>query len=170
MEEKKELTRRKELDTLYVYDVDFGKKDNSEAVIKDLLVYYVQNAIFYKKLFYILNISAIVLNAAIPIVNQTKWVDTKLMTTVISTLAAVIISLLALANVKDSWIRYRNYAEKLKSECNKVNAGIGAYNTTDLTKKKKRFFEALENISTEDLALWTKVRSEDVEVNKDSKK
>lgn len=116
----------KELDSLDVYV--FRITDNAIRLrIRHLLDWYIRKASFYKFLFYLLSMVLIVINALIPILNQSALENKDLIVSIGSSIATIISSALTLFTMKDTWFRYRNHAELIKEECMKYNSCYGDY-------------------------------------------
>jgi hypothetical protein len=145
--------KRKELDTLDMYAVSL-ENDKIEEVIKHTLKYYVKRALVNKFLFIALSIITITLNAGIPVINQIKWDGSRLLVTIISSIASVITGIIALLGVKDVWFRYRSYAELLKSECIKFNSGIPPYDKKSRKEMIHLFITNYDNMYLSERKLW----------------
>lgn len=140
-----------EIKNLNNYYVELEDK-NLTNIVNSTLYYYVRNAIIYKWVFYIFSVLSISLNASIPIINQISWEYSSLVVSIISGCTAIITGMLALLCFKDSWHRYRTYAELLKTECNHFKAGIGKYDGTE--NRISLFIESFEKINNDEKQSW----------------
>lgn len=110
----------KELESMSMYTDEIQNKI-IKARIKHILEWYIRKADFYKRIFYFFSVAAIVVNACVPIMNQmqskTKWDGYLVIATTLSGIATVLISMVTLFTMKDTWFRYRKHAELIKKEC-----------------------------------------------------
>ena len=68
----------------------------------------------YKRMFYILSILVLILNASIPVINQIEKFP--IVVTIVASISTVITGIITLINFKDVWYRYRVTAEKIKTD------------------------------------------------------
>lgn len=121
--------------------------------VYDTLKWNIRKSTYYKRLFYILSITSLILNASIPIINQMENQNIKV--TIISSIIFTITSIMTLINFKDVWYRYRLAAEMIKSECMFFNGKLGIYQGED---REKVFICKLEDIITDERSHWIKSR------------
>ena len=114
----------------------------------------------YKRMFYILSILILILNASIPVINQIEKFP------IVVTIIASISSVITLINFKDVWYRYRVTAEKIKTECMLLNCRLGQYSCVN---REKKFLIRIEEILAEDQESWIKSRFEDNETDEEDK-
>lgn len=67
----------------------------------------------YKRMFYILSILILILNASIPVINQIEKFP--IVVTIIASISSVITGIITLINFKDVWYRYRVTAGENKN-------------------------------------------------------
>ena len=113
----------------------------------------------YKRMFYILSILILILNASIP-------VKFPIVVTIIASISSVITGIITLINFKDVWYRYRVTAEKIKTECMLLNCRLGQYSCVN---REKKFLIRIEEILAEDQESWIKSRFEDNETDEEDK-
>lgn len=121
--------------------------------VYNTLEWNIKKATYYKRFFYCFSIISLVLNAAIPIINQLN--NYSIWVTVISSIGFVITSILTLINFKDVWYRYRVTSEIIKAECMKLNCKIGEYENDD---RESIFLDKFERILSDERNLWINAR------------
>ncbi|EPB9414074.1 DUF4231 domain-containing protein [Clostridium perfringens] len=147
---KKSNSLKKELQSLNIYV--FKIEDYSlRARISHLLDWYVRKATFYKNLFYSMSVILIIINALIPVISQSALVNKDIIISFGSSIATIISSALTLFTMKDTWFRYRNYAELIKEECMKYNSCYGDYNND---KAQLLLSQNIELIINSERTLW----------------
>lgn len=152
--------QRNEIQNLENYYIKFSNSNNS-AIINKTLEHYVQKSIFHKNLFFNLSIAVIILNASIPLINSIPDLKTNILTSIASTLTVIITSILTILAAKDNWMRYRSYAEELKTECNLFNNNIGEYSCENIELKEQRFILSFERINKSERTLWKSTHEND---------
>lgn len=120
--------------------------------VEQLLVWDVKKATCYKRRYYSMSIVIILANASIPIINQ-MWTgpNGRLTVSIISGLAGVIASILTLINVKDTWFRYRKFAELMKTQCILFINKCDPYNGED---RECLFVNNIESIVSDERDHW----------------
>lgn len=146
----------KELESIWIYTESINN-DLAKKRIEHLLDWYIRKANFYKNLFYILSFSLIVINALIPVLINTEIMNKDLIISGISCIATIITSSLTLFTMKDTWFRYRNNVEVMKSECIKFSQKIGIYKDND----ESIIIENIEQIVKNERGLWEKMKFTD---------
>lgn len=121
--------------------------------VYDTLVWNIKKATYYKRFFYYFSIISLILNAAIPVINQLN--NYSILVTIISSIGFVITSILTLVNFKDVWYRYRVTSEIIKAECMRLNCKIGEYENDD---REKVFLNNFEEILLDERNLWINSR------------
>ena len=146
------MRNNNELINLEAYYVKLSN-EKASRVINNTLVYYARQAIRYKRIFLILSVLTIVLNAGIPVINQIDD-SNKLVITLMSSINLVIAGVLSLLSVKETWSRYREACEKLKIECNNFNAKACPYNSSNYRVNESFFLSTYEEITMAERKLW----------------
>ncbi len=124
-----------------IYMLDMVEEDALRFRLSNLILWYIDKAIYYKHVYYALSITAMAANLLILIANAAGGVieamaipyDTQLVTTVLAAIASCALGINNLGRNKDNWMRYRKSAEVLKEslsqyvikmkECQARNAG-----------------------------------------------
>ncbi|MCR8744298.1 DUF4231 domain-containing protein [Romboutsia lituseburensis] len=119
--------------------------------IDHILSWYINKATFYKRLFYTLSVILLVINASIPFINQLGLDDSPIIITGISTIATIITGILTLFTMKDTWFRYRNHVELIKSQCSLFNGQVGIYSKDN---REKQLIRNIESIIDDERGLW----------------
>lgn len=89
--------------------------------LSNLIVWYTAHAKKNKWIFYILNITAMLVNAFIPVLNifsENENIPISKIVTIMATVAALAMSFNNFFHFKDKWTQYRTAAEKLKELMN----------------------------------------------------
>lgn len=146
------MRNNSELNNLEAYYVKLSN-EKSSRVINNTLLYYARQAIRYKRIFIILSVLTIVLNAGIPVINQID-ISNELIITLMSSINLVIAGVLSLLSVKETWSRYREACEKLKIECNNFNAKVCPYNSSNYRLNESLFLATYEEITMAERKLW----------------
>ena len=141
-----------ELINLDAYYVKLSN-EKSTRVINNTLEYYAKLAIRYKQYYFILSLLAIVLNAGIPVINQIGDTN-KLIITLMSSMNLIITGIFSLLSIKETWSRYREACEKLKTECNKFNAKACPYSSSSIRLNEHLFLTNYEEITMAERKLW----------------
>nr|WP_263327040.1 DUF4231 domain-containing protein [Neobacillus sp. Marseille-Q6967] len=118
--------KEKEFDSLEFYTA----RIEDEVVrnrVNHMLIWFIKKATYHKYAYYGINILVIMINASIPIINQINFSNTRFTVSLIAGIASVLISILTIINIKDSWFRYRKHAELLKRECILYSCRWGDY-------------------------------------------
>ena len=149
---------KKEINSIDIYTSNIGT-EKIKGRIEDVLYWYIRKATFYKKLFYGLSITLIIINASIPFINQLNVEGSSIIVTFISSAATIITSILTLFTMKDSWFRYRNHAELIKKECSLFNGDAGIYSKDD---KEKLLIIKIEEIIGQEVVLWESNKRESI--------
>lgn len=153
---KEKNSLNKELQSIWIYTESINN-NLAKKRIEHLLDWYIRKANFYKNLFYILSFSLIVINALIPVLINTEITNKDLIISGISSIATIITSSLTLFTMKDTWFRYRNNVEAMKSECIKFSQKIGVYTDND----ESIIIENIEQIVKNERGLWEKMKFTD---------
>lgn len=118
--------------------LDMIQEDAIRFRLSNLVIWYIRKANSHKRMYYILNLTAIFADLLILIVN-TVYDDipcpVNLITTILAAIASGALAINGLGHYKDNWIRYRTSAEVLKErisqyvikreECRKRNQESG---------------------------------------------
>lgn len=141
----------------YVYKIlSCIEDDKIRERINNILLWDISKAEFYKKIFYIISMLIILINASIPVINQLSFWEFNILTTsIISTIASILTSILTLVCVKDNWYRYRKYSELIKRECILYINECEPYNGE---LRNKLFVKNIELISNDELSAWQEIR------------
>ena len=157
MESKDMLKNRnslkKELNSLNIYTENI-KDELIKKRIEHLLDWYIRKANFYKNLFYILSMLLIIINAIIPVLSGTQINNKDIVISCISSIATIITSSLTLFTMKDTWFRYRNSVEIMKSECIKFNCNLNEYNGNN----EIILAQTIEHIVENERDLWKQIK------------
>ncbi|MDU4860867.1 MAG: DUF4231 domain-containing protein [Terrisporobacter othiniensis] len=143
----------KELKSINIYTYNITNEQVKKR-INHLLDWYIRKANFYKIIFYTLSFTLIVINAFIPVLSGTEIIYKDTIISSISCIATIITSSLTLFTMKDTWFRYRDSVESMKSECIKFSQSIGIYKNKDETT----LIENIEQIVKEERRLWEKTK------------
>lgn len=153
---KKRNCLNKELESIWIYTESINNK-LAKKRIEHLLDWYIRKANFYKNLFYALSFSLIVINALIPVLINTEIMNKNLIISIISCIATIITSSLTLFTMKDTWFRYRDNVESMKSECIKFTHKIGVYKDGN----ESIIMENIEQIVKNERSLWEETKFND---------
>ena len=148
----------KELKSIWIYTESIENK-LAKKTIDHLLDWYIRKANFYKNLFYVLSFSLIVINSLIPVLINTQITNKDLIISSISCIATIITSSLTLFTMKDTWFRYRDSVESMKSECIKFTHKIGVYKDGD----ESIIVKNIEQIVKNERGLWKETKFNDDE-------
>ncbi len=148
----------KELKSIWIYTESIENK-LAKKRIDHLLDWYIRKANFYKNLFYVLSFSLIVINSLIPVLINTQITNKDLIISSISCIATIITSSLTLFTMKDTWFRYRDSVESMKSECIKFTHKIGVYKDGD----ESIIVKNIEQIVKNERGLWKETKFNDDE-------
>ena len=149
---------KKELKSIWIYTESIENK-LAKKRIDHLLDWYIRKANFYKNLFYVLSFSLIVINSLIPVLINTQITNKDLIISSISCIATIITSSLTLFTMKDTWFRYRDSVESMKSECIKFTHKIGVYKEGD----ESIIVKNIEQIVKNERGLWKETKFNDDE-------
>lgn len=133
------------------YLVKSIKDEKLKKRVHNVLLWYIHKANTSRILYYVLTISSILANTTIPIITLFFPIDSKdIIIAIISALSTLSISICTLLLLKDKWLRYRSYAEILKSECFK-------YTMSDCNDDAvKDFIGRLEKLCAAEKREWMK--------------
>ena len=106
-----------------------------------------------------LSFSLIVINSLIPVLINTQITNKDLIISSISCIATIITSSLTLFTMKDTWFRYRDSVESMKSECIKFTHKIGVYKDGD----ESIIVKNIEQIVKNERGLWKETKFNDDE-------
>lgn len=148
MENRNSLT--KELASIEIY-LESVSSFTVKRRIRHILDWYIRKATFYKKLFYFLSVVVILINAAIPVINQIKFTYCDNVTSIISALASILTSFLTLFTMKDTWFRYRKAVELIKKECMLFT---GRYSDYKKSNREEILIRNIEEIISNERDLW----------------
>lgn len=143
---------KKELSSIGMYSESI-KNFTIKRRILHLLEWYIRKATFYKKLFYILSLIIILINAAIPVINQMDFKYGSNSVSIISAIASVLTSVTTLFTMKDTWFRYRKSVELIKKECMLFAVEYGEYGLKD-TDKEQLLLRNVEMIISNERDSW----------------
>lgn len=88
--------------------------------------WYIEKAVTYKRIFYILSLFDIILPVTIPIINEMIEGDaSKKIVTCISAVISIVSSLLTFTKCREKWTLYRNTVELIKMELSLYQAHKG---------------------------------------------
>lgn len=128
---------------------------NIRKRVTQVVIWNIKKATKYKRLYYWMSIAIIILTASIPVINLLDFLNPKISTSIISALAGILASILTLVNVKETWLRYRKYAEMIKSESVLFINKCERYSEIDAECK---FIENIESIIGEERLNWEEIR------------
>ena len=143
---------KKELSSLQHYT----KEIENELIrnrVSYLMEWYVRKCTYYKNIYYSLSVLLIVINASIPILNQTVWKYSKITVSIISSLATISTSVMTLFTMKDTWFRYRNSVELMKKECMLFSGRCNEYSRH---YRETLFIKRFEDIIENERKTWQK--------------
>ena len=150
---KEKNSLNKELESICIYTESINN-NLAKKRIEHLLDWYIRKANFYKNLFYALSFSLIVINALIPVLTNIKIENKDIIISIMSSVATIITSSLTLFTMKDTWFRYRDNAESMKSECIKFTHKIGVYEDGN----ESVIIENIEQIVKNERSLWEETK------------
>lgn len=106
------------------------------------LIWYIKKAKFFKRFFYFFSVLSIIIPIAVALLNQFVSLtdDSKIIVSILSSLTAVISSLLTLFKLQEKWIQYRCAAEALQSELSLLIAENGDYSFNSFIADEKAHF------------------------------
>ena len=143
---------KKELQTLEIYTKEIKNSIISERILQ-ILSWNIKKAEYNKKWYYGLTLMSFMFNISIPVINEfnleRKWI------TIISALVTFFTGSLAIFKFKESWHRYRNSVEEIKSECIKCVSNLEEYDTKN---KESILISKIENINFQEKKNWTKTK------------
>lgn len=145
----KRNTLKNELESISIY-IEEIKNNAAKKRIKDLFNWYIRKAVFYKRVYYILSFLLIAINAVIPVLISIDFEQREITIAILSFIATVITGSLTLFTVKETWLRYREHVEMMKSECIKFSQGIGEYKD----KEESKLIENIEKIVQNERDTW----------------
>lgn len=124
---------------------------------------YIYGSDKYKRIYKSLVFLSILLPALIAMMNGNAFFkgDTnKLVIALLSMLSVIVTGVLGSAKAKESWVRYREYAERAKREIFLAVMQIGEYSSlSDCEEKEKKLAEELEKLYLEESGRWRELRS-----------
>lgn len=123
--------------------------------VTQVVIWNIKKATKYKYRYYWMSISIIILTGSIPLINVAELWNPKIFTSIISALASILASTLTLVNVKETWLRYRKYAEMIKSESVLFINKCEPYSESNAECK---FIENIESIIGEERLNWEEIR------------
>lgn len=129
------------------------KNSNIKERINHLLIFYCKKSTYYKYSYYAMSIIIIIINASIPIINQSTIQNASFIVSLISALAATLGGIMALISVKEVWIRYRKHVELIKMECMFFNCKYEKYDCTE-EEREKILMSEVENIISRERKIW----------------
>lgn len=148
------LEEKKSIDSLILNIKDDAIKNR----IKQVLDWHIERATYSKYLFYILSIIIIILNSAIPILTK---LDQGLLIIIISSSVTIVTGILTLVNFKDGWYRYRETAEKIKTECIKFSSKCSEYTAENDEERQRKLVFNIENILAGERNVWMSTKNDD---------
>lgn len=151
---RKRNSLTKELDTIDIY-IDEIENNVIRKRIEHILEWYMRKSTFYKNLFYWLSLLIILINAAIPIINQIKFVYYNNIVSIISAFASVFTGCITLFTMKDTWFRYRKSVELIKKECMLFSSKDEDYKDEN---RETLLIKNVENIVSSERQAWEKVK------------
>ncbi len=95
--------------------------------------------------------------ALIPVANSFISSDSsRFYVTLLSSLSIICVGIIAIFNLKDSWLRYRSSLEMLKIECLLYKEMHGEYSLEDPIPRKELFIERIKTIACSESIQWSK--------------
>lgn len=151
---RKRNSLTKELGTIDIY-INGIENHIIKKRIEHILEWYIRKSTFYKNLFYWLSLLVILINAAIPIMNQMKFIYYENIVSIISAFASVFTSCITLFTTKDTWFRYRKSVELIKKECMLFSSKDEYYQDEN---RETLLIKNVENIISSERQSWEKVK------------
>jgi len=113
------------------------------------LNWYDTKSIRNKSLYYIFQMSLIILSATTPLLalSELKWP-----TTVTASVVAILAGMIKFLNLQENWFNYRSICETLRKEKHLYDAEVGDYSNTK--DKQQLFVERVENLISREHTLW----------------
>lgn len=124
---------------------------------------YVYGAYKYKKIHYILLILSILFPAAVTAISGSTLLNETLsskMIPLLSMLAVIVSSIFNSFKAKESWSRYREYAEKAKKEIFSFAMKIGDYENRCQEEREKILADNMETLFQEERTQWKELRGQ----------
>lgn len=124
---------------------------------------YVYGAYKYKRRHYTLLVLSIFFPAAVAAISGSTLFDEDLSNKIVPLLSmsAVIVSgIFSSFKAKESWSRYREYAEKAKNEIFCYAMGLEEYATMQETERQKLLAENMEDLFLEERKQWKELRNQ----------
>lgn len=146
----KNVKIREELDSVEIF-ISTIQDEYIKRRVNQVLKWDIKRAIWNKRIFYLINITILVLNASIPIINQIK--EQSIYVTIISSICTILASIINLINFKDEWYRYRYCVETIKRECMMLSCKCGEYKGEN---REKIFLINFEQILSKEIDYWKK--------------
>lgn len=137
---------------------------------------YVYGAYKYKRRYYLLTFLSVSLPAVIVAINSSELLQGDISDTTVSflSMATVIVSgIMGTMKSKESWVRYREYAESAKQEIFNCVMEIGEYDESkknDSDWREKKLALNLENLYSQESGQWKTLRKQKDESGGDSQK
>ena len=118
------------------------------ARLEDQIKWHSKKARHNKKRFRMYEIITIFASAIIPIVNVLNFADlqTRVVSSVLGVIVAIVAGLTQLEKYQENWITYRTTSELLKKEKFYYENQVGEYSEPDELKRKKLLVERVESI------------------------
>jgi hypothetical protein len=122
--------------------------DYKDKRLEEQIKWHSKKARQNKSRFRLYQIIVIFAGAIIPIVNVIDFVDlqTRIISSVLGGVIAVVTALSQLEKYQENWILYRTTAELLKKEKYFYENGVGEYSNLDEPQRKKLLVERVESI------------------------
>lgn len=118
---------------------------------------YANRASRYKKVYYILTFSSVILPALVVALNSFSEHQNSplhIAITIISSISSIVAGILGITNVKELWISYRKGCEAAKNEIFIYVNGIGKYNTNDISARDSLFIEEMNILYDQQNKKW----------------
>ena len=148
-----------------------------EDIVNDRLQYYIKKANFYKQWFYVISGLNLVLNASISVLIQVggsgsgkSFQGIGIVISTLSNLMLVLSGILSLFRMRDSWYRYRKYAEALKLEQIRFLGNSEIYRDKTLKEKSAVFTDQIYWLFMEEQSQWQSSILKVIESNQKSDK
>ncbi len=123
--------------------------------LANLLNWYYKRARLNKWLYYTFAVTSLVSLSLIPVANSFLACDSgRFYVTLLSSVSIIFVGIIAICNLKNSWLRYRTSLENLKLECLLYIECHGDYAIDDPKQRKSLFIEHLKIIASSECHQW----------------
>ncbi len=139
--------------------LDYLQESLADAHLKmllaNLLHWYYRRARLNKILYYFFAVASLISVSLIPVANASLSCDSgRFYVTLLSSISIICVGIIAICNLKDSWLRYRSSLEKLKLECLLYIEQHGEYALADSSRRKELFIEHIKIIASSECIQW----------------